>query len=116
MLEPIQGESGIWACSDEYLQQVRALCDKHGVLLIFDEVQCGMGRTGKFFASEWAGVQPDVFTMAKGLGNGVPIGVMLARDEVAKAFVPGTMVALLVATSSALRRRWPHCEYSKPRT
>jgi predicted acetylornithine/succinylornithine family transaminase len=90
MLEPIQGESGIWACSDEYLQQVRALCDKHGVLLIFDEVQCGMGRTGKFFASEWAGVQPDVFTMAKGLGNGVPIGVMLARDEVAKAFVPGT--------------------------
>jgi acetylornithine/succinyldiaminopimelate/putrescine aminotransferase len=65
-------------------------CDKHGILLILDEVQCGMGRTGKFFASEWAGVQPDIFTMAKGLGNGVPIGVLLARDEVAKAFVPGT--------------------------
>jgi acetylornithine/succinyldiaminopimelate/putrescine aminotransferase len=90
MLEPIQGESGIWQCDDEYLQKVRALCDEHGILLILDEVQCGMGRTGKFFASEWAGVQPDIFTMAKGLGNGVPIGVMLARGEVAMAFVPGT--------------------------
>jgi len=90
LLEPIQGESGIRPCTDEYLQAARALCDKHGLLLIFDEVQCGMGRTGKFFAHEWAGVKPDVVTMAKGLGNGVPIGTMLATDEVAQAFGPGT--------------------------
>jgi acetylornithine/succinyldiaminopimelate/putrescine aminotransferase len=90
MLEPIQGESGIWPCSDEYLQTARRLCDEHGLLLIFDEVQSGMGRSGRFFAHEWAGVRPDIITMAKGLGNGVPIGALLASDEVAKAFVPGT--------------------------
>jgi predicted acetylornithine/succinylornithine family transaminase len=90
LLEPIQGESGIWMCDDQYLQQVRALCDEHNILLMFDEVQCGIGRTGKFFAWEHAGVQPDIMTLAKGLGNGIPIGAMLARDEVAKAFVPGT--------------------------
>lgn len=90
MLEPIQGESGIWPCSDEYLEAARHLCDAHGLLLIFDEVQCGMGRSGRFFAHEWTGVKPDIITMAKGLGNGVPIGALLARDEVAGAFVPGT--------------------------
>jgi acetylornithine/N-succinyldiaminopimelate aminotransferase len=90
MLEPIQGESGIRPCSDGYLQAARALCDKHGLLLIFDEVQCGMGRTGRFFAHEWAGVRADIVTMAKGLGNGVPIGTMLATEEVAAAFSPGT--------------------------
>ncbi|HVF10132.1 MAG TPA: acetylornithine transaminase [Abditibacteriaceae bacterium] len=89
MLEAIQGESGIQPCSDEYLQAARALCDEHGLLLIFDEVQCGMGRTGKFFAHEWAGVRPDIVTLAKGLGNGVPIGALLAREEVAGAFAPG---------------------------
>jgi acetylornithine/N-succinyldiaminopimelate aminotransferase len=72
------------------LKQVRALCDEKNILLMFDEVQCGIGRTGKFFAWEHAGVQPDIMTLAKGLGNGVPIGAMLARDEIAKAFVPGT--------------------------
>lgn len=90
MLEAIQGESGIRPCSDGYLQAARELCDKHGLLLIFDEVQCGMGRTGRFFAHEWAGVRADIVTMAKGLGNGVPIGTMLATEEVAAAFNPGT--------------------------
>jgi predicted acetylornithine/succinylornithine family transaminase len=90
MLEPIQGESGIRPASDEYLQAARKICDEHGALLIFDEVQCGIGRTGKFFASEWSGVSPDVISLAKGLGNGVPIGALLARDEVAAALVPGT--------------------------
>jgi predicted acetylornithine/succinylornithine family transaminase len=90
LLEPIQGESGIRPASDEYLRAARKLCDEHGVLLIMDEVQSGMGRTGKFFAHEWSGVKPDVITLAKGLANGVPIGAMLASDEVASAFVPGT--------------------------
>lgn len=90
MLEPIQGESGVRPASDEYLQAARDLCDQHGALLIVDEVQCGMGRTGKFFAHEWAGITPDVITLAKGLGNGVPIGALLATDEVAAALVPGT--------------------------
>lgn len=90
LLEPIQGESGIWPCDNEYLQQVRALCDEHGLLLVMDEVQAGIGRTGKFFAHEWSGIAPDIIVLAKGLGNGVPIGALLARDEVAKALVPGT--------------------------
>ncbi|HVF85795.1 MAG TPA: acetylornithine transaminase [Abditibacteriaceae bacterium] len=90
LLEPIQGESGIWPCNVEYLQQVRALCDEHGLLLILDEVQAGIGRTGKFFAHQWSGIAPDIIVLAKGLGNGVPIGALLARDEVAKVLVPGT--------------------------
>ena len=89
LLEPIQGESGIRPCTDEYLCAARDLCDKHGIVLIFDEVQTGMGRTGRFFAHEWAGVKPDIITMAKGLANGVPIGCVLATPEVAAAFVPG---------------------------
>jgi predicted acetylornithine/succinylornithine family transaminase len=90
LLEPIQGESGIWPMDAAYLRAARELCDRHGLVLIFDEVQCGMGRTGKFFAAEWAGVRPDIITMAKGLANGIPIGALLARDEVAAALVPGT--------------------------
>jgi predicted acetylornithine/succinylornithine family transaminase len=90
MLEPIQGESGIRPAEDEYLRAARKICDEHGALLIFDEVQCGVGRTGKFFAGQWSGVSPDVISLAKGLGNGVPIGALLARDEVASALVPGT--------------------------
>jgi len=89
LLEPIQGESGIRPCTDEYLRAVRDLCDRHGIVLIFDEVQTGMGRTGRFFAHEWSGVKPDIITMAKGLANGVPIGSVLATPEVAAAFVPG---------------------------
>lgn len=88
-IEPIQGEGGVLPASREFLQGARALCDQFGALLIFDEVQCGVGRTGKLFAYEWSGVVPDIMTLAKALGGGVPIGAMLATDEVAKAFQPG---------------------------
>jgi predicted acetylornithine/succinylornithine family transaminase len=90
ILEPVQGESGVWPLSNEYLQRARQLCDQHKALLIFDEIQSGMGRTGKFFAHEWAGVKADIISLAKGLANGVPIGAVLATDEVAQAFVPGS--------------------------
>jgi acetylornithine aminotransferase len=90
MLEPIQGEGGVYVADREYLKQVRDLCTKKDVLLIFDEVQTGMGRTGSLFAYEQLGVQPDIMTLAKGLGGGVPIGACLAIDSVAKAFSPGS--------------------------
>lgn len=90
MLEPIQGEGGVVIPSDDYLQKVRALCDEKGILLIFDEVQTGMGRTGKLFAYEHFGIEPDIMTLAKGLGGGVPIGAMLAKEEIAASFTPGT--------------------------
>ena len=90
LLEPIQGESGIIPCDDEFLQLARDLCDASGALLICDEVQAGMGRTGKFFGHEWAEIKPDIITLAKGLANGVPIGALLARDEVAKSLTPGS--------------------------
>jgi len=90
ILEPIQGESGVWPLSDEYLQNARQFCDQHNALLIFDEIQSGMGRTGKFFAHEWAGIKADIISLAKGLANGVPIGAVLATEEVSKAFVPGS--------------------------
>lgn len=90
MLEPIQGESGVIPCDDDYLQLARELCDAHNALLICDEVQAGMGRTGKFFGYEWSGIRPDIITMAKGLANGVPIGALLAREEVAQSLTPGT--------------------------
>ena len=90
MLEPIQGESGVKIPAPDYLGEVRKLCDRHGLLLILDEVQTGMGRTGKLFAYEHSGITPDIMTLAKGLGGGVPIGAMLATDTVAAAFVPGT--------------------------
>ena len=90
MLEPIQGEGGINMPSPGYFEAVRELCDRHGLLLIFDEVQVGMGRTGKLFAYEHFGVTPDIMTLAKALAGGAPIGTMLARDKFAAAFVPGT--------------------------
>ncbi len=89
MLEPIQGEGGVRCPSPEYLRQVRALCDEAGLLLIFDEIQTGMGRTGTLFAYEQAGVSPDIMTLAKALANGLPMGAMLAREAVAAAFGPG---------------------------
>ncbi|KGK90975.1 acetylornithine aminotransferase [Desulfosporosinus sp. HMP52] len=88
-IEPIQGEGGVIPASAEFLQEARTLCDQFGALLIFDEVQCGVGRTGKLFAYEWSGVVPDIMTLAKALGGGVPIGAMLASDKVAQAFQPG---------------------------
>ncbi|GFE57060.1 acetylornithine transaminase [Geobacter sp. AOG1] len=90
MLEPIQGEGGVNVPSPGYFQAVRQLCDEHNLLLIFDEVQVGMGRTGKLFAHEHFGVTPDIMTLAKALAGGAPIGTMLARDAVAAAFSPGT--------------------------
>jgi len=90
MLEPIQGEGGIYVADRQYLKQARELCTQKDVLLIFDEVQTGMGRTGTLFAYEQLGVQPDIMTLAKALGGGVPIGACLATDSVAKAFSPGS--------------------------
>lgn len=90
MVEPIQGEGGIHPGSAAYLQGLRRLCDEAGVLLIFDEIQCGTGRTGKLWAHEWAGVTPDVLTSAKGLGGGLPIGAILATEQVAQVLGPGT--------------------------
>ena len=90
LLEPIQGEGGVHVADREYLKQVRDLCSKKDVLLMFDEIQTGMGRTGTLFAYEQLGVQPDIMTLAKGLGGGVPIGACLAIDSVAKAFSPGS--------------------------
>ncbi len=89
MLETIQGEGGVYPPKGDYLKQVRALCDKYGVLLILDEVQAGMGRSGTFFAYDTYGIKPDIVTLAKGLAGGVPIGAFLCTDEVAKAFQPG---------------------------
>jgi acetylornithine aminotransferase len=90
MLELIQGEGGVYVADREYLKQVRDLCATKDVLLIFDEVQTGIGRTGTLFAYEQFGVQPDIMTLAKGLGGGVPIGACLATDSVATAFSPGS--------------------------
>ncbi len=90
MLEPVQGEGGVRVADRAYLAQVRELCRQRDILLIFDEVQTGMGRTGTLFAYEQLGVTPDIMTLAKGLGGGVPIGACLATDAAASAFVPGT--------------------------
>ena len=87
--ETIQGEGGINPMRAEYLQQVRALCDERDWLLMIDEVQCGMGRTGKWFAHQWAGIVPDVMPLAKGLGSGVPIGAVVAGPKAANIFQPG---------------------------
>ena len=89
MMEPIQGEGGLHPMRAEYLQKVRALCDAKGWLLIMDEVQAGMGRTGKWFAHQWAGIVPDVMTLAKGLGSGVPVGAVLAHNAAAEVLKPG---------------------------
>lgn len=89
MMEPIQGEGGLHPMRIEYMQQVRALCDTNGWLMMFDEVQAGMGRTGKWFAHQWAGIVPDVMTLAKGLGSGVPIGAVVAHGKAATVLQPG---------------------------
>lgn len=89
IMETIQGEGGIYPATEEFLKGVRALCDEHDMLLILDEIQCGMGRTGDMFAWQKYGVKPDVMTAAKALGNGVPIGAFLASGKAATAMVPG---------------------------
>ncbi len=90
MLEPIQGEGGVRMPSESYLSGVREICDEHKLLLILDEIQTGMGRTGKFFAYEHFNVEPDIITLAKGLGGGVAIGAVLAKEHVAASFRPGS--------------------------
>jgi acetylornithine/N-succinyldiaminopimelate aminotransferase len=90
MVEPVQGEGGIHVAPVQWLRALRELCDAHGLLLVLDEVQTGMGRTGKLFAHEWTGITPDVMAVAKGLGGGFPIGAVLASREAAKGMVAGT--------------------------
>jgi acetylornithine/N-succinyldiaminopimelate aminotransferase len=90
MIEPIQGEGGVRLVPSQFLRELRALCDKHGLLLVFDEVQSGVGRTGKLFAYEWSGVTPDVMAVAKGIGGGFPVGACLATAEAAKGMTVGT--------------------------
>ena len=89
LIEPLQGEGGVRCPDSDYLKAVRQVCDDTGILLIFDEIQTGMGRTGRLFAYEHFGITPDIMTLAKALANGLPIGAMLAREEVADAFGPG---------------------------
>ncbi|MCJ7616301.1 MAG: aspartate aminotransferase family protein [Desulfobacterales bacterium] len=90
IIEPIQGEGGVRCPAPEYLKNVRRICDETGILLIFDEIQTGLGRTGKLFAYENFGIEPDVMTLAKALANGLPIGAMLAKEHIAEVFVPGS--------------------------
>jgi acetylornithine/N-succinyldiaminopimelate aminotransferase len=90
MIEPVQGEGGLQPMTPEFLRALRSLCDKHGLLLIFDEIQCGVGRTGSFFAYEQLGVTPDIMCVAKGIGGGFPLGACLATAEAAKGMTVGT--------------------------
>jgi acetylornithine/N-succinyldiaminopimelate aminotransferase len=90
LVEPIQGEGGIHPAPADFLRGLRDIADAEGLLLFFDEVQCGLGRTGRLFAHEWAGVTPDLMAIAKGLGGGFPVGACLARERVAAAFAPGS--------------------------
>jgi acetylornithine/N-succinyldiaminopimelate aminotransferase len=122
MLEPIQGEGGVVIPDQDYLRQVREICNEQDLILIFDEVQVGMGRTGKMFAHEHFGIVPDIMTLAKALAGGAPIGTMLATDELATAFTPGThgstfggnplVTAAGVATLRAIQEEGilNHCE------
>ena len=90
LIEPIQGEGGIRQVPDADMKALRALCDEHGLLLILDEVQCGVGRTGRLFAHEWAGITPDIMMVAKGIGGGFPLGAVLATEDAASGMVVGT--------------------------
>ena len=89
-IEPVQGEGGIRPVPHQCLRGLRELCDKHGILLMFDEIQCGIGRTGKLFAHEWAGITPDIMAVAKGIGGGFPLGAVLATENAAIGMVAGT--------------------------
>ncbi|KXV40514.1 acetylornithine aminotransferase [Gluconobacter japonicus] len=90
IVEPIQGESGIKPATEVFMKALRAVCDEHGIYLGFDEVQTGVGRTGKLFAHEWYGIKPDVISIAKGIGGGFPLGAVLATEELAKHLTPGS--------------------------
>jgi acetylornithine/N-succinyldiaminopimelate aminotransferase len=101
MIEPIQGEGGVNEATPEYMQTIRDLCDEHGALMILDEVQTGMGRTGQWFGYQHYEVVPDIITLAKALGGGVAIGAMMARPEIAKSLVPGTHASTFGGNSLA---------------
>ncbi len=90
LIEPVQGEGGIRPLSDQQLKDIRALCDEHDLLLILDEVQCGVGRSGRLFAHEWAGITPDIMMVAKGIGGGFPLGAVLATEDAASGMTAGT--------------------------
>ena len=90
LVEPVQGEGGIRPLPDVCLKGMRDLCDEHGILLILDEVQCGVGRTGKLFAHEWSGITPDIMMVAKGIGGGFPLGAVLATEDAASGMTAGT--------------------------
>lgn len=90
LIEPIQGEGGIRVAPKEFLQEIRKLCNEHGLLLFLDEIQCGMGRTGKLFAYESAGIKPDIMAVAKGIGGGFPLGACLANEKAAQGMKPGS--------------------------
>ncbi|NKJ05159.1 MULTISPECIES: aspartate aminotransferase family protein [unclassified Rhizobium] len=90
LIEPVQGEGGIRPATNEFLRGLRDICDEHGLLLVLDEVQCGVGRTGKLFAHEWAGIKPDIMAVAKGIGGGFPLGACLATAEAASGMKAGT--------------------------
>jgi len=90
LIEPVQGEGGVRPASLQFLRDLRAACDEFGILLGLDEVQCGMGRTGKLFAHEWAGITPDIMSIAKGIAGGFPMGAVLATEEAARVLTPGT--------------------------
>ncbi|MEX0309810.1 MAG: aminotransferase class III-fold pyridoxal phosphate-dependent enzyme, partial [Tateyamaria sp.] len=90
LIEPVQGEGGIIPVPDQCLKGLRDLCDEKNILLILDEVQCGVGRTGKLFAHEWAGIEPDIMMVAKGIGGGFPLGAVLATEEAASGMTAGT--------------------------
>jgi acetylornithine aminotransferase len=106
MLEPIQGEGGVRCPDENYLKTVRQICDDSGILMIFDEIQTGMGRTGHLFAYQHFGIEPDIMTLAKALANGLPIGAMLAREQIAAAFGPGSHASTFggtpIVTTAAL--------------
>ena len=106
MLEPIQGEGGVRCPDENYLKAVRQICDDTGILMIFDEIQTGMGRTGQLFAYQHFGVEPDIMTLAKALANGLPIGAMLAKEQIAAAFGPGSHASTFggtpIVTAAAL--------------
>lgn len=89
IFEPVQGEGGIYPATEEFMHEIRKICDEKDIIMICDEIQCGMGRTGKMFACEHYGIKPDIMTVAKALGCGVPVGAFLANEKVAKAMVPG---------------------------
>ncbi len=90
LIEPVQGEGGIVPAPDAFMKALRSLCDEHGILLIMDEIQCGMGRTGRLFAHEWSGITPDIMAVAKGIGGGFPLGACLATERAASGMVAGT--------------------------